>query len=238
MSTDPKIFVAGHRGMVGSAIMRTLEAQGHKRFVMRTHEEMDLTDQRVVMDFFAQEKPDQVYLAAARVGGIHANNTYPAEFIRDNLAIQTNVIHAAWKHGARKLLLAAGVVAVPSVPPTSAVASRWPTASVAAPGRFAGREAVEILERSRKMGGGFESTSAATTLAPPVVASGSMTISDWPSTRSGRTTRVNRQSCARMTSRIVASCSSTPTSVPAPKSPTNRYVTYSTAARMGKLHTG
>lgn len=106
LSTAPRIYVAGHRGMVGSAIVRTLLAQGvsQSQIVTRTHAELDLTDQRAVQDFFAQEKPDQVYLAAARVGGIHANNTYPAEFIYQNLMLQANVIHAAHQHGVQKLL--------------------------------------------------------------------------------------------------------------------------------------
>jgi GDP-L-fucose synthase len=104
MTVQPKIFVAGHRGMVGSAIVRALQARGHTRFVTRTRSELDLTDQRAVNEFFAAEKPDQVYLAAARVGGIHANNTYPAEFIYSNLMVQANVIHAAYAHGARQLL--------------------------------------------------------------------------------------------------------------------------------------
>ena len=104
MSTQPKIYVAGHRGMVGSAILRTLKAQGHTQFVLRTREELDLTDQRAVNDLFKTERPDQVYLAAARVGGIHANNTYPAEFIYNNLMVQSNVIHAAHVHGVQKLL--------------------------------------------------------------------------------------------------------------------------------------
>ena len=104
MTAPSKIYVAGHQGMVGSAIVRTLRAQGHTRFALRTRAEMDLTDQRAVTDFFTREKPDQVYLAAARVGGIHANNTYPAEFIYSNLMVQANVIHAAYVHGVRKLL--------------------------------------------------------------------------------------------------------------------------------------
>jgi GDP-L-fucose synthase len=104
MSAQPKIFIAGHRGMVGSALLRALRAHGHTRFVLRTRDELDLTDQRAVNDLFAAERPDQVYLAAARVGGIHANNTYPAEFIYSNLMVQANVIHAAWHHGVRKLL--------------------------------------------------------------------------------------------------------------------------------------
>jgi len=99
-----KIFVAGHRGMVGSAIVRRLEADGFDNLILRTRQELDLTDQCAVGDFFASERPEYVFLAAARVGGIHANSTYPGEFIRDNLAIQSNVIHSAWQHGTRKLL--------------------------------------------------------------------------------------------------------------------------------------
>ena len=104
MRPESRIYVAGHRGMVGSAIMRRLQADGFSNLVLRTHAELDLTDQGAVDAFFASERPEYVFLAAARVGGIHANSTYPADFIRDNLAIQTNVIHSAWKHGARKLL--------------------------------------------------------------------------------------------------------------------------------------
>jgi GDP-L-fucose synthase len=101
---QPKIYVAGHRGMVGSAIVRNLEAKGITNIVTRTHAELDLTSQEKVAAFFRQEKPDQVYLAAAKVGGIHANNTYPAEFIYDNLIIQNNVIHQAFLNGVKKLL--------------------------------------------------------------------------------------------------------------------------------------
>lgn len=102
----PKIYVAGHRGMVGSAIVRQLISEGHpvERIVGRAHSELDLTDQAAVRHFFATEKPDQVYLAAARVGGIHANNVYPAEFIYDNLMVQSNVIDAAFRNGVKKLL--------------------------------------------------------------------------------------------------------------------------------------
>jgi GDP-L-fucose synthase len=99
-----KIYVAGHRGMVGSAILRALETAGHGQIVTRAHGELDLTDQTAVRAFFAKEKPDQVYLAAARVGGIHANNTYPAEFIYTNLMIEANVIDAAFQSGVKKLL--------------------------------------------------------------------------------------------------------------------------------------
>ncbi len=101
---QPKIYVAGHRGMVGSAIVRTLQAAGHTDIVTRTHAELDLTDQAPVRAFFAAEKPDQVYLAAAKVGGIHANNTYPAEFIYQNLMMQANVVDAAFRQGVKKLL--------------------------------------------------------------------------------------------------------------------------------------
>jgi GDP-L-fucose synthase len=103
-SNNSKIYVAGHRGMVGAAIVCTLQAQGQTNIVTRTHAELDLTNQAAVQDFFKVEKPTQVYLAAAKVGGIHANNTYPAEFIYQNLMIQANVIHAAWQAGVQKLL--------------------------------------------------------------------------------------------------------------------------------------
>ena len=98
------IFVAGHRGMVGSAIVRTLHALGHTQIIFRTHAELDLTNQAAVQSFFAAERPDQVYLAAAKVGGIHANNTYPADFIYQNLMIQANIIQAAHANDVQKLL--------------------------------------------------------------------------------------------------------------------------------------
>ncbi len=104
MNPQPKIYVAGHRGMVGSAIVRILQQQGQTNIVTRTHAEMDLTDQTAVRAFFKSEKPDQVYLAAAKVGGIYANNTYPAEFIYDNLMVQANVVDAAFQNGVKKLL--------------------------------------------------------------------------------------------------------------------------------------
>jgi len=101
---NQKIYVAGHRGMVGSAIVRNLQVQGYANNVTRTHAELDLTNQAQVARFFETEQPDQVYLAAAKVGGIHANNTYPADFIYDNLMMQNNVIHQAFLHGVKKLL--------------------------------------------------------------------------------------------------------------------------------------
>ena len=106
MSVDlkQKIYVAGHRGMVGSAIVRELTRKGHTNLIYRTHQELDLTNQAAVKHFFETEKPDQVYFAAARVGGIHANNAYPAEFIYGNLMVQNNVIHQAFLNGVKKLL--------------------------------------------------------------------------------------------------------------------------------------
>ena len=104
MQKDARIYVAGHRGMVGSAIVRRLSAAGYSRLILRTRAELDLARQDAVEAFFAQERPEYVFLAAAKVGGILANSTHPAEFISVNLAIQTNVIDAAWRHGAKKLL--------------------------------------------------------------------------------------------------------------------------------------
>jgi len=99
-----KIYVAGHHGMVGSAIVRQLQSKGFNQIITRTHAELDLTNQHAVQQFFTQEKPDQVYLAAAKVGGIYANNTYPAEFIYQNLMMEANVIHQAFEAGVKKLL--------------------------------------------------------------------------------------------------------------------------------------
>ncbi len=104
MIKSQKIYVAGHRGMVGSAIIRRLRMDSYKNIIVRTHEELDLTNQSAVNEFFEIARPDQVYLAAAKVGGIHANNTYPAEFIYQNLMIEANVINAAWKNGIQKIL--------------------------------------------------------------------------------------------------------------------------------------
>jgi GDP-L-fucose synthase len=104
MDNTASIFVAGHRGLVGSAIVRALERAGCRNLILRTRQELDLRDQRAAERFFQAERPEYIFLAAAQVGGILANSTRPADFIRDNLQIQTNVIDAAWRHGARKLL--------------------------------------------------------------------------------------------------------------------------------------
>lgn len=104
MNKDSKIYIAGHRGLVGSALVRVLSESGYAHTIGRTHAELDLQDQKAVSDFFAAERPEYVFLAAARVGGIHANNTYPAEFIYSNLQIQNNIIDACWRHGVKKLL--------------------------------------------------------------------------------------------------------------------------------------
>ena len=104
LSLDSKIYVAGHRGMVGSAIVRQLEEQGYTNIVVKTRSELDLVNQQAVADFFSQEKPDAVFLAAAKVGGIHANNTFPAEFIYENMMMEANIVHQAYSNGVKKLL--------------------------------------------------------------------------------------------------------------------------------------
>ncbi len=115
--TQKRIFVAGHKGMVGSAIVRCLQRQGAKSIITRSHAELDLTDQAQVRCFFAKEQPDEVYMAAARVGGIHANSTYPAEFIYSNLMVQNNVIHEAWRSGVRRLLFLGSSCIYPRLAP-------------------------------------------------------------------------------------------------------------------------
>ena len=116
MIEKPKIYVAGNRGMIGSAIVRKLKVLGFNNILTRTHDELDLIDQTQVKDFFEAEKPDQVYLCAAKVGGIHANNTFPAEFIYDNLMIESNVIHNAWMVGVKKLLFLGSGCIYPKLP--------------------------------------------------------------------------------------------------------------------------
>ena len=115
--SNNKIYVAGHSGMVGSAIIRNLRASGVTNIVTRSHAELDLTNQAKVQAFFEVEKPDQVYLAAAKVGGIHANNTFPADFIYQNLMMEVNVIHQAFTHGVKKLLFLGSSCIYPKLAP-------------------------------------------------------------------------------------------------------------------------
>ncbi|MFQ7523376.1 MAG: GDP-L-fucose synthase [Terrisporobacter sp.] len=117
LNLDAKIYVAGHRGLVGSAIVRNLEAKGYKNIIYRTHKELDLTNQEAVRTFFEEERPEYVFLAAAKVGGIHANNTYPADFIYDNLMIQNNVIKAAHDFEVKKLLFLGSTCIYPKMAP-------------------------------------------------------------------------------------------------------------------------
>jgi GDP-L-fucose synthase len=117
MDLDARIYVAGHRGLVGSALVRRLEAAGHRRLLLRTHAELDLTDEHATRAFFETEKPEFVFLAAAKVGGIVANNSFPAEFIRDNLAIQASVIHSAWRSGVQRLLFLGSSCIYPKLAP-------------------------------------------------------------------------------------------------------------------------
>ncbi len=117
INKNTKIYVAGHRGMVGSAIIRQLLAKGFTNIMTRSHAELDLCNQQAVSDFFQQERPEQVYLAAAMVGGIHANNTYPAEFIYQNLMMEANVVHQAFNAGVRKLLFLGSSCIYPKMVP-------------------------------------------------------------------------------------------------------------------------
>ncbi|TDE04689.1 GDP-L-fucose synthase family protein [Flavobacterium hiemivividum] len=117
MKKQDKIYIAGHRGMVGSAILRALEVQGYDNFLLRTSSELDLRNQQAVADFFAQEKPDYIFLAAAKVGGIIANNTYRADFIYENLMIQNNVIHQAYVNKVKKLMFLGSSCIYPKMAP-------------------------------------------------------------------------------------------------------------------------
>lgn len=117
MELNARIYIAGHSGLVGTALVCRLHAEGYTNLIFRTHAELDLTDRAAVEVFFNQEKPDYVFLAAAKVGGIHANNAYPAEFIRDNLAIQTNIIHAAYLNKAKRLLFLGSSCVYPKLAP-------------------------------------------------------------------------------------------------------------------------
>lgn len=117
LSRSSRIFVAGHRGMVGSALLRRLEAEGFSKLITRTRSELDLTDASAVDRFLAAEKPEVVVIAAAKVGGIHANDSYPAEFLRENLALELNLIHGAWQHGVSRLLFLGSTCIYPRMAP-------------------------------------------------------------------------------------------------------------------------
>lgn len=117
MERTAKIYIAGHRGMVGSAIHRNLLAKGYTNFVLRTHKELDLTNQAAVAEFFALEKPEYVFLAAAKVGGIFANNEYPAQFFYENMMIECNVIHSSYVNGVKKLMFLGSSCIYPKMAP-------------------------------------------------------------------------------------------------------------------------
>lgn len=117
MNKESKIYVAGHRGMVGSAIVRKLTAEGYNNIISRTSKELDLRDSKSVEDFFRKEKPEYVFLAAAKVGGINANNIYRAEFLYDNLMIQNNVIHSSYKAGVKKMMFLGSSCIYPKLAP-------------------------------------------------------------------------------------------------------------------------
>ncbi|HZF65243.1 MAG TPA: NAD-dependent epimerase/dehydratase family protein, partial [Chitinophagaceae bacterium] len=117
MEKESKIYIAGHRGMVGSALCRRLEKEGYSNFVFRTSAELDLRNQEAVQEFFRSEKPDYVFLAAAKVGGIVANNTYRAEFLYDNLMIQNNIIHQSYIYGVKKLMFLGSSCIYPKLAP-------------------------------------------------------------------------------------------------------------------------
>lgn len=117
MERNAKIFVAGHRGLVGSAILRQLQAHGYTELITQSRAELDLTDQKAVWDFYLKFRPEYVFIAAAKVGGIHANNTYPADFIYRNLIIECNLIHGAYQHGVKKLLFLGSTCIYPKLAP-------------------------------------------------------------------------------------------------------------------------
>ena len=117
MNFDSSIYIAGHRGMVGSAVVRLLQSKGYDNLILPSRDELDLTDQAAVQEFFARQRPDVVVFAAAKVGGIHANQTYPAEFIYQNLVMATNAVHAAWMHGTGRFLFLGSTCIYPRMAP-------------------------------------------------------------------------------------------------------------------------
>ena len=153
MHPDSRIYVAGHRGLAGSAILRALEARGFKNLIVRTHAELDLTDAVATQAFFVQERPEFVFLAAAKVGGIHANSSFPVDFLRENLLIQTNVFHEAWRSGVQKLLFLGSTCIYPKFAPQPIPESALltgelePTSEAYAIAKIAGIKACEAYRR-------------------------------------------------------------------------------------------
>jgi len=125
MSTAARIYVAGHRGLVGSALVRTLQKNGYRNLILRTHADLDLAEGAAVARFLASERPEYVLIAAARVGGILANNTYPADFIRENLAIQGNIIQYSWTAGVKRLLFLGSSCIYPRLAPQPIFPAHW-----------------------------------------------------------------------------------------------------------------
>ncbi len=117
MNAENRTYVAGHRGLAGSAILRALQAKGFQNLITRTSDELDLTDPSATRNFFEKERPEYVFLAAAKVGGIHANNVFPAEFLRENLLIQSHVLHESWRAGVNKLLFLGSSCIYPRMAP-------------------------------------------------------------------------------------------------------------------------
>ncbi|MDF1563920.1 MAG: GDP-L-fucose synthase [Deltaproteobacteria bacterium] len=159
MRRDARVFVAGHRGLVGSAIVRRLEAAGFERLLLRGRDALDLSEAAAVERFFAEEQPEYVFLAAAKVGGIVANATYPADFIRENLLVQTHVIDAAWRHGAKKLLFLGSSCIYPKLSPQPIkeeyllTGPLEPTNSAYALAKIAGIEMVQAYRRQHGLAG-------------------------------------------------------------------------------------
>jgi GDP-L-fucose synthase len=184
MSSQPSsasIYIAGHRGMVGAALVRALERAGHTNLITRTHAELDLTDQTAVETFFAEQRPTQVYLAAAKVGGIHANDTYPAEFLYQNLLIEANVIQAARRHGVERLLFLGSSCIYPRLAPQPMPETALltgplePTNEPYAIAKIAGIKLCESY--NRQYGADFRSVCRPTSTAPA-------TTSTWPTATS------------------------------------------------------
>ena len=161
MNKSDKIYIAGHQGLVGSAIVRLLRAQGYDNLLLRSRREVDLTDRDQVFAFFADEEPQWVFLAAAKVGGIYANDAFPADFIRDNLLIELNVIEAAWRFGSQKLQFLGSSCIYPKLAPQAALRELAAHRPAGADERMVrdcqnrGRQAVPGLPQAARLPGNF-----------------------------------------------------------------------------------